>query len=212
MNVTIVGTGNMARGIATRIAAGGHGVTVVGRNAEKAAALARQIHEGASRAQVSSAALGDGLPGEVVVLALPYAGALDFAKTNADGLKGKTVIDITNPLNATYDGLVTAPGSSAAEELAALLPESRIVKAFNTVFAGTLLSGVVHGEPLDVLVAANDESAKADVLRLVKDGGVRALDVGRLERARTLEGLALITIGLQGPLGLGFQSAWKLTA
>ncbi len=212
MNVTIIGTGNMARGIASRLVAGGHGVSFVGRDAAKAEQLAAEVRNGAPGAEAGAASLADGLRNQVVVLALPYDAALDFARDNAAALAGKTVVDITNPLNATYDGLVTEPGSSAAEKIAALLPGTKVVKAFNTTFAGTLVSGVVHGEPLDVLVAADDGAAKAEVLRLVADGGLRAIDAGKLDRARTLEGLALLGITLQGPLGLGFQSAWKLVA
>ena len=195
MNVTIIGAGNMGRGIATRLVAGGHGVTLVGRDAAKPEALAADLRKAAPAAKV-----------------LPYGAALDFAKQNAAALAGKVVVDITNPLNATYDGLVTGGGRSAAEELAALLPASKVVKAFNTTFAGTLVAGTAGGQALDVLVAANDADAKAKVLGLVNDGGLRAIDAGSLARARELEGLALLGITLQGPLGLGFQSAWKLVA
>src|SRR5690606_15810566 len=133
----------------------------------------------------------------VVILALPFAAAREFAAANAVKLAGKTVVDVTNPLNASYDGLVTAPGKSAAEELKGLLPKSRVVKAFNTNFAGTLVAGAVAGQPLDVLVAGDDVAAKAAVLKLAGDGGLRGIDAGRLDRARELEGLALLGITLQ---------------
>ncbi len=209
MNVTIIGAGNMGRGIASRLVSGGHGVTLVSRNPAKADGLANDLRRAAPAAAITVAGLGDSIPGEVAVLALPYAVALDFARLNAARVSGKVVVDITNPLNATYDGLVTADGASAAEELAALLPTSHVVKAFNTTFAGTLVAGAAGGQPLDVFVAANDDGAKATVLGLAADGGLRAIDAGKLARARELEGLALLGITLQGPLGLGFQSAWK---
>ena len=98
-----------------------------------------------------------------------------------------------------------------AEELAAALPaNARVVKAFNTTFSGTLVEGQVAGQPLDVFLAGDDEGAKETVAQLVRDGGLRAIDVGPLERARELEGLGLLGITLQQPLGLNFQSAWKL--
>lgn len=212
MNVTIIGAGNMARGIASRLVAGGHGVTLASRDMGKAEALAADLRNAAPAARITIAGIGEVVAGEVVVLALPYPAALAFARANGPALAGKVVVDITNPLNATYDGLVTAGGPSAAEELAALLTASRVVKAFNTTFAGTLVTGAAGGEPLDVLVAANDDDAKATVLGLVSDGGLRGIDAGQLARARELEGLALLGITLQGPLGLGFQSAWKLVA
>lgn len=212
MNVTIIGAGNMARGIGSRLIDGGHAVAIVGRDAAKAEALAADLSGRKPGARAEAAALDGGLANDVVILALPFTAAREFAAANAVRLAGKTVVDITNPLNASYDGLVTAPGKSAAEELKGLLPKSRVVKAFNTNFAGTLVAGAVAGQPLDVLVAGDDVAAKAAVLKLAGDGGLRGIDAGRLDRARELEGLALLGITLQMPLGLGFQSAWKLVA
>jgi 8-hydroxy-5-deazaflavin:NADPH oxidoreductase len=87
---------------------------------------------------------------------------------------------------------------------------TRVVKAFNTTFSGTLIEGQVAGQPLDVLIAGDDEGAKETVAQLVRDGGLRAIDVGLLERSRQLEGLGFLGIVLQQPLGLNFQSARKL--
>jgi predicted dinucleotide-binding enzyme len=212
MNVTIVGAGNMARGIATRLVAGGHAVALVGRDRNQAATVAAELRASHPGASIDAAGLEAGLRNDIVVLALPYAAARDFAAANAAKLAGKTVVDISNPLNGSYDGLVTEPGRSAAEEIAAALPNSKVVKAFNTTFAGTLVEGAVDGQTLDVFVASNDDAAKAAVLGLVADGGLRGVDAGKLERARQLEGLALLGITLQMPLGLGFRSAWKLVA
>ena len=121
------------------------------------------------------------------------------------------MVDIAKPLNQTFDGLATALGTSAAEEVAEAAPAgTRVVKAFNTTFSGTLVEGQVAGQPLDVFIAGDDEEAKETVAQLVRDRGLRALDVGPLERARQLEGLGFLGITLQQPLGLTFQSAWKL--
>ncbi len=212
MNISIIGAGNMARGIGTRLVAGGHAVTVVGNDQAKATDLATDLRASRPGAEVFAATASTALANDVVVLAMPFAAARDFAAANAAKLTGKVVIDITNPLNDTYDGLVTAPGKSAAEEIANLLPKSRVVKAFNTTFAGTLVAGEVSGHKLDVLVVGDDEAAKKLVIDLIEAGGLRGIDAGKLERARQLEGLALLGITLQGALGTGFQSAWKLVA
>jgi 8-hydroxy-5-deazaflavin:NADPH oxidoreductase len=87
---------------------------------------------------------------------------------------------------------------------------TRVVKAFNITFSGTLVEGQVAGQPLDVLIAGDDEEAKEMVAQLVRDGGLRTIDVGPLERARQLEGLGFFGMMLQHPLELNFQSAWKL--
>ncbi len=212
MNISIIGAGNMARGIGTRFVAGGNSVTVASKDPVKATALAKELRAGKPGAEVVAATVELALANAVIVLALPFAAARDFAAEHAAKLAGKVVVDITNPLNDTYDGLVTAPGKSAAEEIANLLPRSRVVKAFNTTFAGTLVVGAVDGHKLDVLVAGDDADAKKLVVDLIEAGGSRAIDAGKLERARQLEGLALLGITLQGPLGTGFQSAWKLVA
>jgi 8-hydroxy-5-deazaflavin:NADPH oxidoreductase len=146
----------------------------------------------------------------VVILAVYYPGTLEIAREEGERLAGKVVVDISNPLNETYDGLATAPGTSAAEEVAATMPAgTRVVKAFNTTFSGTLVEGQVAGQPLDVFIAGDDEEAKETVAQLVRDGGLRYIDAGPLERARQLEELGFLGITLQQPLGLGFQSAWK---
>jgi hypothetical protein len=110
------------------------------------------------------------------------------------------VVDISNPLNQTFDALATAPGTSAAEEVATATAGATVVKAFNTTFSGTPVEGQVAGQPLDVLIAGDDEEAKKTVTQLVRDGGLRAIDVGPLERARELEGLGFLGIALQQPL------------
>lgn len=212
LDVIIIGAGNMARGIGYRLAAGGHSLTFVDRTPTKAEALAEEIRKSKAGAKVTTTPMGSALAAPVVVLALPFDAARDFATSHADKLAGKVVVDITNPLNVTYDGLSVAAGTSAAEVIAAALPKSRVVKAFNTTFAGPLANGSAGGEKLDVLVAGDDADAKATVIGLVRDGGLTGIDAGKLDRARQLEGLALLGITLQGPLGLGFQSAWKLVA
>jgi NADPH-dependent F420 reductase len=212
MQVTVIGAGNMGRGIGHRLVAGGHSVTIVDRDPEEAARLAEELRGAAEGdATVDAAGPGAELRGEVVVLAVYYPGSLELARDLGERLAGKAVVDISNPVNQTFDGLATAPGTSAAEEVAATAPAgTRVVKAFNTTFSGTLVEGQVAGQPLDVLIAGDDEEAKEAVAQLVRDGGLRAIDVGPLERARHLEGLGFLGIALQQPLGLNFQSAWKL--
>src|SRR5215207_568256 len=214
MQVTVIGAGNMGRGVGHRMVAGGHEVTVVDRDPEEAGRLVEELRDVAQGgASVEAAGPGAELRGEVVILAVYYPGTLEIAREEGERLAGKVVVDISNPLNETYDGLATAPGTSAAEEVAATMPAgTRVVKAFNTTFSGTLVEGQVAGQPLDVLIAGDDEVAKGTVAQLVRDGGLRAIDVGPLERASQLEGLGFLGTTLQQPLGLNFQSAWKLTS
>jgi 8-hydroxy-5-deazaflavin:NADPH oxidoreductase len=212
MNVTIIGAGNMGRGIGHRLVAGGHDVKIADKDPEEAERLTEELRGKAEGgATVEAARPGAEPGGEVVILAVYYPGSLELARDLGEGLAGKVVVDISNPLNQTFDGLATAPGTSAAVELAETVPSgTRVVKAFNTTFSPTLVEGQVAGQPLDVLIAGDDKEAKETVTRLVRDGGLRAIDVGPLERARELEGLGFLGITLQQPLGLNFRSAWKL--
>jgi predicted dinucleotide-binding enzyme len=209
MDVTIIGTGNMARGIGSRVLAGGHDLTVVGKDSQRAEAVAADL---GGAGTVKTAITGDRIEGEVVVLAVYYPDARVAAKQYADQLAGKVVVDITNPVNESFDELVVPPGGSATDELPALAGGARFVKAFNTTFATPLTAGEVAGQRLDVLIAADDEDAKGKVAALARDGGLSPIDVGPLRRARELEAMGLLHIGLQSRLGTGFASALKILA
>jgi NADPH-dependent F420 reductase len=212
MNVTIIGSGNMGRGIGTRAVAGGHSVTFVDANPEVAEKTAADVRTSAKNgAKVSTASLGDAQLGDVVVFAVWYGTNIELAKQLGTKLAGKVVVDIANPLNSTYDGLATAPDSSSAEDLAkAIANGAKVVKAFNTTYAGTLLSGEVAGQPLDVFIAGDDADAKSKVAQIVTDGGMRAVDAGPLSRARQIEGMQLLHIVTQGTLGTNWGSALKI--
>ena len=181
-HISIIGTGNMGQAIAAVAGRGGHTVQLLG--------------QGDTATQVT---------GEIVVLAVPYPALDAIVETRRDQLAGKIVVDITNPLNfETYDSLTVAADGSAAAELAAELPESKVVKAFNTTFAATLAAGTVGDQPTTVLVAGDDADAKRAVINLVTGAGLRALDAGTLRRARELEAMGFLQI----TLAAGGQLPW----
>ncbi len=209
MDITIIGTGNMARGIGSRALAGGHTLTVVGKDSESAQTVAADIGDAGS---VTTAVTGEPLEGDVVVLAVYYPDARAAVEQHAAQLAGKVVVDITNPVDENLDGLVVPADGSATQELAGLAPDARFVKAFNTTFAGTLTAGEVSGHKLDVLIAGDDDEAKATVAGLARDGGLNPIDVGPQKRARELEALGLLHMALQNTLGTGFASTVKIIA
>ena len=208
MRITIVGTGNMARAIASRALAGGHAVTFVGTHISKADDLADEM---TGEGPVGSS---EEVEGDVVVLAVPYTQAPHAVRQHADALDGRVVVDVTNPVDiSVLEPLDTAPFGSGAELIADVAPDgARVVKAFNTTFAGTLLAGAVDGRPLDVFLAGDDDAAKATVRQLVEDGGLRAVDAGPLRRARELEALGYLHMVVQQPLDAGFSSTVKVVA
>ncbi|WP_432056785.1 NADPH-dependent F420 reductase [Streptomyces sp. bgisy022] len=208
MIVTIVGAGNMARGIGTRVLAGGHTLRLHDRTKAKAEDLATALREGTDGAD-ASAVDADGAPdSDIVVLAVPYPAGRDIAAEWAEKLDGKIVVDISNPVDfSTFDKLVVPADTSAAEQIAAAAPKSRVVKAFNTTFAGPLAAGEVAGRPLDVFIAGDDEAARQTVADLVTGAGLRPLDVGPLHWARSLESFQLLHMASQERLGLNWSSA-----
>ena len=193
-DITIIGGGNMARALGTRAVAAGRAVQVLDRTPENAAKLAAELGGG-----TTSGGLGEIPAGDLVVLALYFGPAKEVATHYGDTLSGKTVIDISNPVNAdTFDSLQVPAGSSAAEEIAALLPGAVVVKAFNTTFAGPLTAGTAAGgAPLDVFIASDSEKARNAVAAFATAAGLRPLQVGGLHHARELEGIQLLVMGLQ---------------
>jgi hypothetical protein len=170
--VSIIGNGTMAKAIGGVVAAGGSTVQYLGRG-------------------------GGAVDGSVVVLAVPYAEVEAVLATYGPQLAGKTVVDITNPVDfATFDGLTVPADSSAASVIATALPESTVLKAFNTTFAATLASGKVGSHTTTVLIAGDDDEAKAELAALVRAGGLKAVDAGSLNRARELEALGFLQITL----------------
>jgi predicted dinucleotide-binding enzyme len=193
-DITIIGNGNMARGIATRAIAAGKKVEILGQDAAKAQALANELG-----ADISFGTTAGAPQGSIVVLAVPFDAAKAVVSAYGDQLAGKTVVDITNPVNfETFDSLVVEPGSSAAEEIAALAPAGvNVVKAFNTTFASTLVAGESGGKPLDVFIAGDNAEATQAVSSFVSAAGMRPLVVGPLKRSRELEGFQFVVMTVQ---------------
>jgi predicted dinucleotide-binding enzyme len=207
MNITIIGSGNMAKGIGTRLVSGGHSVNIHAQDETAGEELLQHLKGLKESANVSVAATG-GATDDVIVLAIPYTEIETVAKEYG-GFEGKTVIDITNPVDFTTFQLIPEPGQSGAQEVAKLLPNARVVKAFNTTLAGALAAGAIDGKELDVFVAGDDQDAKATVCELVKTSGMRPIDVGPLANARHLEGFGLIQMAVQDQIGTNWMSALK---
>ncbi len=187
-SISIIGAGNMAGAIGTLAIAGGNTVEVIGRDAAKSAALAKTLGGGATAGAFGAAPAGD-----IVILAVPFDGAVPAVRGLGDGLAGKIIVDITNPFNATLTGLAVPPDTSVAQRVAEAAPASaHVVKAFNTLFRHVL----AQGGPVDVFMAGDDAQAKASVSAFIESLGLRPRDTGGLTMAHWLEGAGLLTMGL----------------
>jgi NADPH-dependent F420 reductase len=173
-HVSILGKGNMGQAIAGVVTRGGNSVELFDKS----------DHD-------------KPVTGDIVILAVPHPAVAGILSTRGEQLAGKVVVDITNPLNfETFDSLTVPADSSAAAEIAAALPQSQVVKAFNTSFAGTLAAGTVGPLPTTVLIAGDDADAKNVVAEVVTAGGLQAIDAGALSRARELEAMGFLQITL----------------
>ena len=189
-HVSIIGTGNMGQAIAGLVTSGGNIAELIAHT------------DG-----------GKPVTGEIVVLAVPYPAVADVLATHGGQLAGKVVVDITNPLNfETFDSLTVPADSSAAAGIAAALPQSRVLKAFNTTLAATLVSGTTGDLPTTVLIAGDDPAAKALLADVVTAGGLHAIDAGSLRRARELEALAFLQITLAAQEKLPWTGGFAVAA
>jgi predicted dinucleotide-binding enzyme len=189
-HVTILGSGNMGQAIASVLGKGGSTVQVL-----------------------DTSEAGTAVAGEIVVLAVPHAAIADIVAARGDQLVGKTIVDITNPVNfETFHSLVVPADSSAAAQLAAQLPKSHVLKAFNTNFAGTLASGKIGDVVTTVLVAGDDADAKTQLVDIVKAAGLNAIDAGALSRARELESLGFLQITLAAAEKIAWSGGFAVTA
>jgi 8-hydroxy-5-deazaflavin:NADPH oxidoreductase len=133
---------------------------------------------------------------DIIIVAVHYGVEKEVADKIRDVANQKIVISISNPLNETYNGLVTASGTSAAEELQKLLPHSKVVKAFNTIFAADFAVPVIDGKQADAFIAGNDTEALQNVSELVRTAGFNPIIAGDLSVSRTLEAMQLLMIQL----------------
>jgi NADPH-dependent F420 reductase len=202
MNIAIFGTGNMASGLAAVFAKAGHQVTIAARDPAKARNAAAELGNGVAAATFADAAEAS----DAVFLAVPYDAAAGLVAT-AGGLKGKIVVDITNPMTADFSGLSIGHTTSAAEEIQKSAPAAKVVKAFNTIFASILQNGKAGGQTATVFVAGDDAEARKSVAELAASAGFRSVEVGGLAAARYLEPVAALNIALGYGLGHGTDIA-----
>lgn len=187
--IAILGKGNVGSALARGLARSYSHVQVVGNDKDAQRKAAAQA--------------------EVVIVAVPFSAIDDVVKHVGPALTGKVVVDATNALDANMN-LALGYTTSGAEELQKKLPQSHVVKAFNTVLAQHMESGKVGASKLTAFIAGDDAAAKEQVKTLATDIGFEATDAGPLKNARLLEPLAYLNIQLAYVLGLGTGIGFRL--
>jgi 8-hydroxy-5-deazaflavin:NADPH oxidoreductase len=185
--IAILGTGNVGAALGQRFAALGHDVIYGSREPSRASVVALvEASGGNARAMPQDAAAR---AADIVVMAVPWEIVEDLTRSLGD-LSGRIVIDPTNPRRIADDGLRDyAFEGSNAERIQALAPRARVVKAFNTLGAETMLEPEIAGGPVSVPIVGDDAEAKRVVAELAAGIGFEPVDVGPLRYARVLEGL-----------------------
>jgi len=201
MKLAVIGSGNIGKSIGSWAAKVGYEVIFSAKNEANAAAAALAAGNGATSASPAKAVKS----ADLVLYAAPYGGAQDILSELKSALKGKVLIDASNPLAADFSGLTVGFTSSAAEEIAKLVPGTKVVKAFNTVFAKVYDSQnpEISGKKISVFYAGDDENAKKTVAELISKMGFDAVNSGPLASARNIEPLAMLNIALGYGLGYG---------
>ncbi|HRO43774.1 MAG TPA: NADPH-dependent F420 reductase [Flavipsychrobacter sp.] len=211
--IAVIGaSGNMGSNIARNLSNGNNRIVLFDNSKEKAEAVAQDIKSKNATADVEALECPTDASWEadVIILAVPFHAEKEIAEKIREVANQKVVISITNPLNENYNGLVTAPDTSAAEELQKLLPNSKVVKAFNTTFAADFATPVIAGTQVDAFVAGNDEEAVATVAELVKTAGFNPIIAGDLTVSRTLENMQLLLIQLGMKYNYNWLAGWKI--
>jgi len=186
--VAILGQGNMGKGLEARL--------------EGKVTLLRGARQPQSGQLGYAEAVKDA---DIVVLALPYDAALAAIKSL--DLRGKTVVDMTNPITPDYAGLRMGHTTSAAEELQQAAPDANVVKAFNTIFSALFSASPAATANVPIFIAGDDESAVNAVAELAKAAGFAVEKAGKLDGARLLEPVGMLNIRLGYGLGQGTSIA-----
>ena len=211
--IAVIGaTGNMGSAISKSLSKGNYKLLLCANEQDKVQTLVQQIKLQNSSADVEAVDCSTEASWEayIIILALPYEAEKEVAEKIREMANQKIVISIANPLNSSYNGLVTAVDTSAAEELQKLLPNSKVIKAFNTTFAADFTTPVIDGKQVDAFVAGNDEDALQTVSELVTTAGFNPIVAGNLAVSRTLESMQLLLIQLGMKYNYNWLAGWKI--
>ncbi|MBD0351162.1 MAG: NAD(P)-binding domain-containing protein [Flavisolibacter sp.] len=211
--IAIIGaSGNMGSSIAKGLAKGAYRLLLCANDLSKVQTVVNEIksNHAATDIEAIDCTKNASWEADIIILAVPYAAEKELAQKIKEVANQKIVISIANPLNEAYNGLVTPPDSSAAEELQKLLPHSKVVKAFNTTFAADFAQPIIDGKQVDAFIAGNDESAVNTVSELVKTVGFNPIIAGDLSVSGTLERMQLLLIQLTMKYNYNWLAGWKI--
>jgi 8-hydroxy-5-deazaflavin:NADPH oxidoreductase len=206
MKLALIGTGRMGRALATILAPHVPDLIWASRSKEDVTRLAAERSPDILPATHEEALLA----ADVVLPALWHRDLIPWLEANRELLRGKIVVDITNPFNETFDDFTLPWGTSSAEVVQNRIPEARVVGAFKNTFWKVFTAPLADGVPSDIFVTSDDEEAKQAVLALLQPLPFRLLDGGGLCNNRTIERMTLFSRELAQRYGHYPHVSWKL--
>jgi len=208
MNVTIVGSGKVGQALGTWMASRGVFVTFTSRSLDSAKQGVARAGENARATDLATAVAES----PVIFLTLPFSEIAATLESVRGALKAKTLVDVTNPITPDHRDLVIGHCDSGAEQIARTFPDTKVVKAFNAVFAEVYAAREARlgGQRIAIFFAGDDTDAKREVASLIELLGFEAIDAGPLRNARYLEPLSLLNIHLGRVLGNGTLIGFSL--
>ncbi|MES3018452.1 MAG: NAD(P)-binding domain-containing protein [Bacteroidota bacterium] len=211
--IAIIGaTGNMGSAIAKAVSHGNYRLLLKANEQAGLDALVSDIKSKNPTADVEAAVCPTEASWEadIIILAVPFSAEAEIASAIREVANQKIVISIANPLNETFNGLVTAADTSAAEELQKILPNSKVIKAFSTTFAADFSTPIIDGKQADAFLAGNDDDALQTVSEIVATAGFNPIIAGDLSVSRTLENMQLLLIQLGMKNNYNWLAGWKI--
>ncbi|QDS90279.1 NADP oxidoreductase coenzyme F420-dependent [Rosistilla oblonga] len=207
MDIAVLGTGNVGATLGRRLAGLGHNI-VFGSRLPQSERVQQLIEEN-PHAHAAETIAEAARQCDTILFAAPWTAARETL-TNAGDLTGKTLIDCTNPLNETFDGITLGHTESAAEKIAHWAAGAHVVKAFNTASLATMENPDFDGQRATMFYCGDDITAKATAGTLIDELGFEAIDAGDLQSARYLEPMAMLYIQLAIHQKMGSQFALKM--
>lgn len=207
MKLAFVGIGNVGGTLARQLGKKGHSIYLGARDPQDSDAqkLAKDIGGHAEVLSPQDAVN----KADVIFLATPWPATEAIVKS-LKNLKGKILIDCTNPLKPDLSGLTVGFESSGGESVQSWAPDAKVVKAFNTTGFNIMANPIVDGRRAVMYYCGNDKEALHTVGGLIEDVGFEGVDAGSLATARLLEPYALLWIASAYKFGLGRDFAFTL--
>jgi len=203
--LSIIGSGKVGRTLAQRFAAQGYTVSVGSRRPSETASLPELSGQNIKVTSIAEAISS----AQICFLAIPWKECIPFAKQYSPW-HNKILIDCSNPLNNSFNGLELGHTTSAAEEIAKAATGARVIKALNTASVETMRDPIFNGTAATMFYCGDDAEAKRIVHDLLSALGFQPIDCGPLEQSRNLEPLAMLYIHLAVRRGFGSHCAFSI--